>query len=97
MVKESFQIVLSCVTWVEAMMLKPYTQGILIRKNEYSRTMIGNGFSVTLFSKHGNNTVLETTINVKSKSLEKCIPLRGKKCSALMVHHVLIHDFSWMV
>ena len=74
MVKESFQIAIPCVTWAEAMKLKPYTQGILIRKDEYSSIMIGNGFSVTLFFKHGNNTVLETTINVKSKSLDKCIP-----------------------
>ena len=57
------------------MRLKPYTQGILIRKDEYSSIMIGNGFLVTLFFKHGiNNTVLETTINLKSKSLDKCIP-----------------------
>lgn len=55
-------VTVSCVTWVEAMKLKAYTQRILIRKDEYSSIMIGNGFSVMLpLFKHDNNTVLPLT------------------------------------
>lgn len=55
-------VTVSCVTWVEAMKLKAYTQRILIRKDEYSSIMMGNGFLVMLpFFKPDNNTVLPLT------------------------------------